>query len=203
MTVTFYMTDGSSHAFTCPLTGFVTLDTEQIFTAKKIFSVSPEVPDVPANEHSAINQDWAENAAYADDTVNNLIHKEGNERITGTKTVYAAGFPSIRFSSARTTGSGGGVLFYMVDATDPDNPVDVLVGGATSNIQGSLKGTLLLAYGPGETAKSFISASYDSVNDIGFGRATSRNSGDINDYDNNEIITKADLVALKAGGYFS
>lgn len=50
-------------------------------------SDSPIVPDTPATEHSAINQIWAENAAHADDTVNNLLHKEGPETITEVKTV--------------------------------------------------------------------------------------------------------------------
>lgn len=96
--ITIYMTDGSSHAFTTPLNGIATenyVDTKDAQNVKltgvqtvggvKTFSDSPVVPDTPATEHSAVNQDWAENVVYDNDTINNLLHKEGDEIFTGTK----------------------------------------------------------------------------------------------------------------------
>lgn len=45
-----------------------------------------KVADTPANEHNAVNQTWVENVVYADDTVNNIVHKERDETIKGQKT---------------------------------------------------------------------------------------------------------------------
>ena len=49
------------------------------------WSTGIKVADIPANEHNAVNQTWVENVAYSDDTVNNLIHKEGTEDSKGVK----------------------------------------------------------------------------------------------------------------------
>jgi hypothetical protein len=67
LTITIYMTDGSSHAFTTPLNGIAT----ENYVDTKDLQV----------------QDWAENVAYEDDTVNNLLHKEGNETVKGVKSI--------------------------------------------------------------------------------------------------------------------
>lgn len=130
LTITFYMTDGSSHAFTCPLSGMaseayvdgldaqnVKLTGAQTVGGVKTFSDSPVVPDAPATEHSAVNQDWAENVAYPDDTVNNLIHKEGNETITGTKTFTSPVYVS-RYSNQ--------ISYYL-------KCVNMEVGGGTNS----------------------------------------------------------------------
>ena len=83
LTITIYMTDGSSHAFTCPLVGFVTLDTAQTIASKKIFSVSPDVPTAPEGYDSAVNMDYVNDSSG----VNNIVHLDGNEDIHGRKTV--------------------------------------------------------------------------------------------------------------------
>ena len=104
ITFTFYMTDGSTHTFNFDLNDFITsselttiltdyaldnsvvkLSGVQTIDDVKTFNDSPVIPDTPLTEHSAINQTWAENVAYQDDTVNNLIHKEGAETVTGNK----------------------------------------------------------------------------------------------------------------------
>lgn len=98
LTITFYFTNGTSHSFTCALTGMATtsyvdgLDAQnvkltgaQTVGGVKTFSDSPVVPTTPGTTVSAVNQDWAENVVYEDDTVNNLLHKEGSEVITGNK----------------------------------------------------------------------------------------------------------------------
>lgn len=105
LTITFYFTNGTTHSFTCPLSGMasetyvdaglatkaddssvVKLTGAQTVAGVKTFTDSPVVPDSPATEHSAVAQTWAENVAYLDDTVNNIVHKEGTEIVTGRKT---------------------------------------------------------------------------------------------------------------------
>lgn len=65
------------------LAHWLTADTEQTVSAKKTFSVSPEVPTAPATPESAINAVYANDATEG---VNNIVHKTGNEKIAGTKT---------------------------------------------------------------------------------------------------------------------
>lgn len=99
LTITINLSDGSSHTVSTPLTGMATetyvdaLDAQnvkitgaQTIAGVKTFSSSPAVPDTPGTVHSAVNQDWVENVAYQDDTVNNLVHKENPEYIKGNKT---------------------------------------------------------------------------------------------------------------------
>ena len=108
LTITFYMTDGSSHAFTCPLTGMATeayvdgLDAQnvkltgaQTVGGVKTFSDSPIVPNVPAMG-GAINDIYANDATAG---VNNIVHKTGNEDISGVKTVTG----SFKFTQAQWT----------------------------------------------------------------------------------------------------
>ena len=126
LTITFYFTNGTTHSFTCALTGMATtsyvngLDAQnvkltgaQTVEGVKTFSDSPVVPDTPATEHSAVNQDWAENVVYQDDTVNNLVHKEGEEFIGGRK----------KFTNSMEIRTNGEVPFDYVetdiDITDP------------------------------------------------------------------------------------
>ena len=98
LTITFYFSNGTTHSFTCPLSGMaseayvdgldaqnVKLTGAQSVAGVKTFTDSPVVPTTPGTTVSAVNQDWAENVAYVDDTVNNLLHKEGTEIITGDK----------------------------------------------------------------------------------------------------------------------
>ena len=128
LTITFYMTDGSSHAFTTPLTGMATetyvngLDAQnvkltgaQTVAGTKTFSDSPVVPDTPATEHCAVNQDWADNSAYSDDTVNNLLHKSGNEVKNGHLTLNG-------FKIYSGKGTAGSVII----------PIDNVVDGSTA-----------------------------------------------------------------------
>lgn len=95
----------------------VKLAGNQTISDTKTFNSSPIVPDTPATEHSAINQDWAENVAYSDDTVNNLMHKEGNENILGQK----------RFNSQITVDYG---INRISTAIDVDNPPTNYTGRA-------------------------------------------------------------------------
>lgn len=100
--ITFYMTDGSSHAFTCPLTGMATeayVDTglatkaddsavvklagAQSVTGVKTFTVSPSVPLIPSGPTAAVSDAYVNDASP---NANNIAHKTGNETIAGTKT---------------------------------------------------------------------------------------------------------------------
>ena len=119
LTITIYMTDGSSHAFTCPLMGFVTLDTEQILTAKKIFSVSPEVPTTPATPFSAINDVYANDATEG---VNNLLHKTGNETKNGKLTLKApSNVGNMNVYSCGTASSSGNGWYEVMRTKDGVN----------------------------------------------------------------------------------
>lgn len=101
LTITFYMTDGSSHAFTCPLAGMATeayVDTglatkaddsavvkltgAQSVDGVKTFSDSPIVPTTPATG-GAVNDIYVNDASVG---VNNIVHKTGNETVNGSKT---------------------------------------------------------------------------------------------------------------------
>lgn len=121
LTITFYFSNGTTHSFTCPLAGMaseayvdakdaqnVKLTGAQSVAGVKTFTDSPVVPTTPGTTVSAVNQDWAENAAYLDDTVNNLVHKEGNEIIKGEKTFNTT---YTRYTGLNTT---GWVYFYDV-----------------------------------------------------------------------------------------
>lgn len=94
LTITFYMSDGSSHAFTCPLNGMASesyVDTKDAQNVKltgaqsiadvKTFTDSPVVPTVPTPL-------GAVNSVYVDDPtegVNNILHKSGVEVFTEIK----------------------------------------------------------------------------------------------------------------------
>lgn len=84
LTITIYMTDGSSHAFTTPLVGFMTLDTVQTVTAKKIFG-DIEVDTIPAGDDSAVNSFYVNDSTGS--VSNNLLHKDGNETKDGDLTM--------------------------------------------------------------------------------------------------------------------
>lgn len=82
LTITFYMTDGSSHAFTCPLTGMASityvdgLDAQNVKKTGSIVTGALEVPTTPLTPTSAINDVYANNATEG---VNNILHKSGVE----------------------------------------------------------------------------------------------------------------------------
>lgn len=93
LTITFYMTDGSSHAFTCPLTGMATeayvngLDAQNVKKTGSTVTGALEVPTIPPTPTSAVND------VYVNDTtdgVNNISHKSGNEYLTGKKMFTSA-----------------------------------------------------------------------------------------------------------------
>ena len=95
LTITFYMTDGSSHAFTCPLTGMATeayvdgLDAQNVkltgaqsIAGVKTFSDSPIVPTTPTSPTGAVNDVYVNDSSAG---VNNIVHKTGDETIGGRK----------------------------------------------------------------------------------------------------------------------
>lgn len=61
----------------------VLTDNVQTISAVKTFTASPIVPDTPSGTHAAVNQSYVESTV---DGVNNLVHKTGNENISGIKT---------------------------------------------------------------------------------------------------------------------
>lgn len=99
LTMTIYMTNGSSHAFTCPLNGMAsetyvnTLDAQNVkltgaqsVAGVKTFTDSPLVPVTPSGPTAAICDAYANNAT---DGVNNIMHKTGDETVNGIKTMLA------------------------------------------------------------------------------------------------------------------
>lgn len=97
LTITFYMTDGSSHAFTCPLTGMATetyvnvLDAQNVkltgaqsVAGEKTFSSSPIVPDMPTDYEGAVNVNYVNDSTGT--LPNNIVHKDGPETVVGLKT---------------------------------------------------------------------------------------------------------------------
>ena len=97
LTITIYMTDGSSHAFTTPLNGIATegyVDTkdaqnvkltgDQTIAGVKTFSGSANVPNVPADllGASAVNEAYVNDATEG---TNNIRHKSGYEIVNGFK----------------------------------------------------------------------------------------------------------------------
>lgn len=114
LTMTIYMTDGSSHAFTCPLVGFVTLDTEQTITAKKIFSADVEVPAIPAGDDSAVSSFYVNDSTGIMD--NNIVHKDGNETILGVKKIDGMLEHPLKNTKiyGSTAGSGNYRLIYRI-----------------------------------------------------------------------------------------
>lgn len=98
LTITFYFSNGTTHSFTCPLAGMaseayvdakdaqnVKLTGDQSIDGIKSFNTSPIVPDTPNGFTSAVNVNYVDNSVYMDDTVNNIVHKDGYEKITGVK----------------------------------------------------------------------------------------------------------------------
>lgn len=133
LTITFYMTDGSSHAFTCPLTGMATetyvdgLDAQNVkltgaqsVAGVKTFTNSPEVPTTPATPTSAVNDVYVNDAS---DGVNNILHKSGREIVTSTKA----------FDDGASLILSNGVEF---DITPPNNK-DAAIFFATSAVYSS------------------------------------------------------------------
>lgn len=97
LTITIYMTDGSSHAFTTPLSGMaseayvdakdaqnVKLTGAQSVAGVKTFTDSPIVPTTPAGPTSAVNDVYVNDATEG---VNNIVHKTGNEYVAGDKEI--------------------------------------------------------------------------------------------------------------------
>lgn len=173
LTITFYMTDGSSHAFTCPLTGMATeayvngLDAQNVkltgaqsVAGVKTFTDSPVVPDSPATEHSAVAQTWAENVVYPDETVNNLLHKEGNEVKIG-QTACTADRPYIIAGNWVDTDTATG-YYYKDIVTLVDSQQDKFTPTrATATLRFAMVGNIrqveLLLYDPvTNTVKSTI-----------------------------------------------
>ena len=96
LTITFYFTNGTTHAFTCPLTGMATtsyvdgLDAQNVkitgaqsVGGVKTFSDSPIVPDAPTDYEGAVNDNYVNDSTGT--LPNNILHKDGNENAKGTK----------------------------------------------------------------------------------------------------------------------
>jgi hypothetical protein len=95
LTITFYFSNGTTHSFTCPLSGMaseayvdakdaqnVKLTGAQTVAGVKTFSDSPVVPTTPTSPTGAVNDVYVNDAT---DGVNNILHKSGYERITSAK----------------------------------------------------------------------------------------------------------------------
>lgn len=97
LTITFYFTNGTTHSFTCPLNGMasetyvdakdaqnVKLTGDQTIDGVKTFIGSANVPTVPVDllGASAVNEAYVNDATPG---VNNIVHKSGNEDISGVK----------------------------------------------------------------------------------------------------------------------
>lgn len=83
---------------------WMTRDTEQTVTGKKVFSGGAEVPTSPATATSAVNSVYVNDAT---DGVNNIVHKTGNEIISGIKThnerIIVQGYSGSRSLVLKTT----------------------------------------------------------------------------------------------------
>ena len=98
LTITFYFTNGTTHSFTCPLSGMAsetyvnTLDAQNVKLtgAQTIHGVKTmdgtdgdlRVRKTPPDVSSAVNSAYVNDAT---DGVNNIVHKTGNESVSGTK----------------------------------------------------------------------------------------------------------------------
>ena len=99
LTITIYMTDGSSHAFTAPLSGMaseayvdakdaqnVKLTGNQSISGAKTFTGSANVPNAPSDPLGAS----AVNEAYVNDPtegVNNIAHKSVDNKFSANQTI--------------------------------------------------------------------------------------------------------------------
>lgn len=87
------------------------------------------VNDTPASVHNAINQEWAENVAYQDDTVNNIVHKESAETVMGEKT-----FVNEMFLTADKIAS-----IYAFKTTNPNiNILRMIANNSTADVSAQL-----------------------------------------------------------------
>ena len=89
LTITIFMSNGSSHAFTCPLNGMATesyVDTKDAQNVKKtgtnVVTGDIQVPTTPITPMSVVNSVYVNDATEG---VNNIVHKDGWEIINGFK----------------------------------------------------------------------------------------------------------------------
>lgn len=114
LTMTIYMTDGSSHAFTCPLNGMASesyVDTKDAQNVKlsgaqtiadvKTFSDSPLVPTTPSGPTAAVCDAYVCNATAG---VNNIFHKDAT--------------PETIPAGAKSFAGTGGQSAYTIKTTD-------------------------------------------------------------------------------------
>lgn len=166
LTITFYMTDGSSHAFTTPLSGMaseayvdakdaqnVKLTGAQSVAGVKTFTDSPIVPTTPVGPTSAVNDVYVNDATPG---TNNILHKTGNESKTGTLTM-----------DGNITMNSGGIIMannptskIFVDANcDISNPPGSTVYRELMNIRdmnGSALALLYMTYTPAGRGQLYI-----------------------------------------------
>lgn len=166
----------------------VKLSGAQTVAGIKTFTSSPKVPDTPLDGDSAVNQDWAENAAYDDDTVNNLVHKEGNEQIKGVKDFHSTAFSVVKISSDRTSGNSGGTQFIHAEVVD-DVGVPVVNSAILGNHSATKNSCRIIAYDNTLTEKSGLIVSYELDNNVSYVTASDRNSAVVSDYGNGEVVT--------------
>lgn len=108
------------------LAHWMTKDSEQTVTAKKTFTVSPEVPVTPDTDDSAVNSFYVNDSTGTVD--NNLIHKDGNETIEGVKKIDGMLEHPLKDTKifGSTGGSGNYRLIYRIARP-------TTTGGADSN----------------------------------------------------------------------
>lgn len=150
LTMTIYMTDGSSHAFTCPLNGMasetyvdtkdaqnVKLSGDQTIADVKTFIGSANVPTTPADllGASAVNEAYVNNAT---DGVNNIAHKSGAETINGSKT----------FTTTINTQGFFNKVYTEWDVSNPPSASSLATGIIFSDKNGNELGRIMMRINP-------------------------------------------------------
>lgn len=107
------------------LVHWMTTDSEQTVSAKKTFSVSPEVPTTPATPASAVNSAHVNDAT---DGANNLVHKDGGDIQTITmKTLFPTFSEFRKVNVANNTSTPANLVTHDIFYRNTDNTQNLAV----------------------------------------------------------------------------
>ena len=229
LTITFYFTNGTTHSFTCPLSGMATeayvdaglalkaddssvvkLTGDQNIANVKNFTGEARVVTTPSSYLDAVNAAYVNNA---NSTVNNIVHKDGTgETITSAKT----------FTSTITSRRTAADQYQLINLTRNENiptrdtaPASEMIffDGLVGDTDGLSIATVNRCISPTERYQVFALRNMRNGQAMSFGvhanstedygtspyRTVDPNS---NVYDG-DVVTVGTLKALKAAGWFS
>lgn len=124
LSITLLMSDGSSHTVVTPLNNLMTTDTVQTVTAKKIFG-DIEVDTIPAGDDSAVNSFYVNDSTGS--VVNNIVHKDGDESMTGTKSIDGLLYHPLEKTLRHSSAGGGQNYHHLFDVDKVDAATNRLV----------------------------------------------------------------------------